>query len=286
MTAKPNIQAISETPSTALLDGDRGIGMVIGHRAMELAIDKAKSCGIGMVGVRNSRHYGMSAQYAMQALPHDMIGIAMTNAGRQVVPTFGREARFGTNPMCFAVPADKELPFVLDMATTTAAAGKLELAARLEKSIPTGWALDEKAQATQDPRVAQQARRLLPLGGSRDNGSHKGYGLAVLVEILCGVLTGTVTALNADQDPRGHFFGAIRVDAFRPVAEFKKDMDRLIRELKSTPPIEGQRRVYVAGEIEFETAEERAERGIPLLPSVLKGLREVSEQLGLPYNLE
>ena len=286
MTAKPNIRVTSETPSTALLDGDRGMGMVIGHRAMELAIDKAQSCGIGMVGVRNSRHYGMSAQYAMQALAHDMIGIAMTNAGRQVVPTFGREARFGTNPMCFAVPADKELPFVLDMATTTAAAGKLELAARLEKSIPTGWALDEKAQATQDPRIAQKARRLLPLGGSRDNGSHKGYGLAVIVEILCGVLTGTVTALNADQDPRGHFFGAIRVDAFRPVAEFKKDMDRLIRELKSTPPIEGQRRVYVAGEIEFETAEERAERGIPLLPSVLKGLREVSEQLGLPYNLE
>lgn len=286
MTAKPNIRVISETPSTALLDGDRGMGMVVGHRAMELAIDKAQSCGIGMVGVRNSRHYGMSAQYAMQALAHDMIGIAMTNAGRQVVPTFGREARFGTNPMCFAVPADKELPFVLDMATTTAAAGKLELAARLEKSIPTGWALDEKAQATQDPRIAQKARRLLPLGGSRDNGSHKGYGLAVLVEILCGVLTGTVTALNADQDPRGHFFGAIRVDAFRPVAEFKKDMDRLIRELKSTPPIEGQRRVYVAGEIEFETAEERAERGIPLLPSVLKGLREVSEELGIAYNLD
>ena len=286
MTAKPNIRVISETPSTALLDGDRGMGMVIGHRAMELAIEKAKQCGIGMVGVRNSRHYGMSAQYAMQALAHDMIGIAMTNASRQVVPTFGREARFGTNPMCFAVPADKELPFVLDMATTTAAAGKLELAARLEKSIPTGWALDEKAEATDDPRVAQKARRLLPLGGSRDNGSHKGYGLAILVEILCGVLTGTLTALNADQDPRGHFFGAIRVDAFRPVTEFKRDMDRLIRELKSTPPIQGQNRVYVAGEIEFETAEERAERGVPLLPSVLKGLREVSEQLGMPYNLE
>jgi L-2-hydroxycarboxylate dehydrogenase (NAD+) len=286
MTAKPNIRVISETPSTALLDGDRGMGMVIGHRAMELAIEKAKQCGIGMVGVRNSRHYGMSAQYAMQALAHDMIGIAMTNASRQVVPTFGREARFGTNPMCFAVPADKELPFVLDMATTTAAAGKLELAARLEKTIPTGWALDEKAEATDDPRVAQKARRLLPLGGSRDNGSHKGYGLAILVEILCGVLTGTLTALNADQDPRGHFFGAIRVDAFRPVTEFKRDMDRLIRELKSTPPIQGQNRVYVAGEIEFETAEERAERGVPLLPSVLKGLREVSEQLGMPYNLE
>jgi L-2-hydroxycarboxylate dehydrogenase (NAD+) len=286
MTARPNIRIISESASTALIDGDRGMGMVIGHRAMELAVAKAKQSGIGMVGVRNSRHYGMSAYYAMQALPHDMIGIAMTNASRQVVPTFGREARFGTNPMCFAVPADKELPFVLDMATTTAAAGKLELAARMEKAIPLGWALNENAQATNDPRVAQKARRLLPLGGSRDSGSHKGYGLAIVVEILCGVLTGTLTALNADQDPRGHFFGAIRIDAFRPLAEFKQDMDRLIQELKSTPPIAGQDRVYVAGEIEFETAEERTERGIPLLPSVRKGLREVGEQLGVPYDLE
>jgi LDH2 family malate/lactate/ureidoglycolate dehydrogenase len=286
MTARPKIQTVSESASTALIDGDRGMGMVIGHRAMEIAIQKAQQSGIGMVAVRNSRHYGMSAYYAMLALPHDMIGIAMTNASRQVVPTFGREARFGTNPLCFAVPADKELPFVLDMATTTAAAGKLELAARQGKPIPTGWALDEQAQATVEPRMAQKARRLLPLGGSREGGSHKGYGLAILVEILCGVLTGTLTALNADQDPRGHFFGAMRIDPFRPLPDFKRDMDRLIRELKSTPPIEGQERVYVAGEIEFETAEERAERGIPLLPSVLKGLREVGEMVGVPYDLE
>jgi L-2-hydroxycarboxylate dehydrogenase (NAD+) len=286
MTARPNIRIIAESASTALIDGDRGMGMVVGRRAMQLAIQKAKESGIGMVGVRNSRHYGMSAYYAMQALAHDMIGVAMTNASRQVVPTFGREARFGTNPICFAVPADQERPFVLDMATTTAAAGKLELAARLGKSIPAGWALDESAHSTNDPRVAQKARRLLPLGGSREGGSHKGYGLAILVEILCGVLTGTLTALNADQDPRGHFFGAIRVDAFRPLAAFKQDMDRLIRELKSTQPIDGQDRVYVAGEIEFETEEERAERGIPLLPSVLQGLRDVGEQLGVAYNLE
>jgi L-2-hydroxycarboxylate dehydrogenase (NAD+) len=286
MTARPNIRTVSETASSALLDGDRGMGMVIGHRAMELAIRKAKESGIGMVAVRNSRHYGMSAYYSMMALPHDMIGIAMTNASRQVVPTFGREARFGTNPMCFAVPADRELPFVLDMATTTAAAGKLELAARQGKAIPLGWALNEHAEATSDPRIAQKARRLLPLGGSREGGSHKGYGLAILVEILCGVLTGTLTALNDDQDPRGHFFGAIRIDTFRPLGEFKQDMDRLIRELKATPPIEGQDRVYAAGEIEFETAAERREHGIPLLPSVLKGLREVGELVGVPYDLE
>ncbi len=286
MTARPSLRVISESASTALLDGDRGMGMVIGHRAMEMAIGKARNSGIGMVAVRNSRHYGMSAYYSMMALPYDMVGIAMTNASRQVVPTFGREARFGTNPLCFAVPADKELPFVLDMATTTAAAGKLELAARQGKTIPLGWALDEHAAATDDPKVAQKGRRLLPLGGSREGGSHKGYGLAVVVEILCGVLTGTVTALNADQDPRGHFFGAIRIDTFRPIHEFKRDMDRLISELKSTPPIGGQERVYVAGEIEFETAQERAEHGIPLLPSVLKDLREVGEQLGVPYDLE
>jgi LDH2 family malate/lactate/ureidoglycolate dehydrogenase len=260
--------------------------MVIGHRAMEMAIQKAKSAGVAMVGVRNSRHYGMSAYYSMLALPHDMIGIAMTNASRQVVPTFGRVSKYGTNPMCFAVPTGKELPFVLDMATTTAAAGKLELAARLGKSVPGGWALNERAEPTKDPRTAQKARKLLPLGGTRDGGSHKGYGLAVLVEILCGVLTGTITALNENQDPRGHFFGAIRVDAFRPATEFKRDMDRLMRELKSTPPAQGQERVYVAGEIEYETAQERAEHGIPLHSSVLEGLRAVAAQLGVPYDLE
>jgi L-2-hydroxycarboxylate dehydrogenase (NAD+) len=286
MTASPNIRVVAESATTALLDGDCGMGMVIGHRAMEMAIQKAKSAGVAMVGVRNSRHYGMSAYYSMLALPHDMIGVAMTNASRQVVPTFGRESKYGTNPMCFAVPTNQELPFVLDMATTTGAAGKLELAARLGKSVPRGWALDERAEPTHDPRTAQKARKLLPLGGTRDGGSHKGYGLAILVEILCGVLTGTITALNDNQDPRGHFFGAIRIDAFRPATEFKRDMDRLLRELKSTPPAQGQERVYVAGEIEFETAQERAEHGIPLHSSVLEGLRAVGAQLGVAYDLE
>ena len=286
MTAKPNIRVIKENASTALLDADNGMGFVAGHRAMELAIKKARESGVGIVTVRNSRHYGMSAYYSMLALPHDMIGIAMTNASRQVVPTFGREARFGTNPISFAIPAQQEQAFVLDMATTTAAAGKLELAIRLGKPVPTGWALNEKAEPTTDPKVAQQARRLLPLGGSRESGSHKGYGLGILVEILCGVLTGTLTALNPNQEPRGHFFGAIDPSAFRPAAEFKADMDRLIRELKSTPPVEGESRVYVAGEIEFETAEERSERGIPLHSSVLNGLRDVAAQLGVPYDLE
>jgi LDH2 family malate/lactate/ureidoglycolate dehydrogenase len=286
MKARPDIRVVVENASSALLEGDAGMGMVIGHRAMELAIRKAKDSGVALVGVRNSRHFGMSAYYAMQALPHDMIGLAMTNASRQVVPTFGREAKFGTNPISLAAPAHHELPFVLDMATTTAAAGKLEVAARRGEAIPLGWALDEKAEPTADPRAAQKARRLLPLGGTRDSGSHKGYGLAILVEILCGVLTGNITALNSDQLPRGHFFGAIHIDSFRPAAQFKDDMDRLIRELKSTPPAEGQTKVYVAGEIEFETQQERLANGIPLHESIMKGLRELGQQLEMPCDLQ
>ncbi len=287
MNPRPQIRMVQETPAGALIEGDSGLGMVVGHGAAELAIKKARQVGVGFVGVRNSRHFGMSAYYAMLALPHDMIGISMTNAGRQVVPTFGQEAKYGTNPICVAAPAGEEMPFVLDMATTTAAAGKLEIAARLGKSIPLGWALDEEARPTTDPRVAQRGRKLLPLGGSREGGSHKGYGLAIMVEILCGVLTGTVAALSPPTTGvRGHFFGAINIASFRPVEEFRREMDLLIRELRRTRPAEGQERVYVAGEIEFETATERAANGIPLHASILKGLRELSKELSIPYDLE
>ena len=286
MTARPNIQIISESASTALIDGDRGMGMVIGHRAMDVAIRKAKESGIGMVAVRNSRHYGMSAYYSMMALPHDMIGIAMTNASRQVVPTFG--VKPGSAPIRCASRFPRARSCRLSWTWRPPPRQRENWNSRRAraKPIPLGWALNESAEATNDPRIAQKARRLLPLGGSREGGSHKGYGLAILVEILCGVLTGTLTALNADQDPRGHFFGAIRIDTFRALGEFKQDMDRLIRELNATPPIEGQDRVYAAGEIEFETAAERREHGIPLLPSVLKGLRDVGELVGVPYDLE
>ena len=287
MNPRPNIRVVTETTATALLEGDGGMGMVVGSRAMDLAIRKAERSGIAIVGVRNSRHFGMSAYYSMMALPRDMVGIAMTNAGRQVVPTFGRDARFGTNPISLAAPAGEERPFVLDMATTTAAAGKLEVAARWGKPIPLGWALDENAEPTNDPQAAQKARRLLPLGGTPEASSYKGYGLAVLVEILCGVLTGTVAALTPPAyGVRGHFFGAIHIESFRPVDEFKSDMDMLIRELKSTPPAQGNERVFVAGEIEFETAEERSVLGIPLHDSILDGLRELGEQLAVPLDLE
>jgi len=287
INSSPKIRIVNETATTALIDGDGSMGMVVGHQAAELAVGKARHSGVGIVAVRNSRHFGMSAYYAMLALPHDMIGISMTNAGRQVVPTFGLEAKYGTNPLCLAAPTLEEPPFVLDMATTTAAAGKLEVAARIGKSIPLGWALDEKSEPTADPRAAQLARKLLPLGSTRDGGSHKGYGLAIMVEILCGVLSGTVACLTPPATGvRGHFFGAIDVSRFRPVQEFKTDLDNLLRDLKSTATENGQRRVYVAGEIEHETARERSAMGIPLHSSTLGHLKELGQQLQVPYDLE
>ena len=284
---EPKIRIVNETPASALVEGDGGIGMVVGHRAAELAIEKARRSGVGVVAARNSRHFGMSAYYAMLALPNDMIGISMTNAGRQVVPTFGREEKYGTNPLCLAAPTLREPPFVLDMATTTAAAGKLEVAARIGNPIPLGWALDERLEPTTDPRAAQRARKLLPLGSTREGGSHKGYGLAIMVEILSGVLSGTVASLTPPEiGVRGHFFAAIDISRFRPVEEFKRDLDSLLADLQSTAPEKGQGRVYVAGEIEHETARERSANGIPLPPVTLGYLRDLSERLQVDYDLE
>jgi L-2-hydroxycarboxylate dehydrogenase (NAD+) len=283
---KPDIKVVRDNAASVLVDGDAGLGMVVGHRAMLLAIEKARASGVGFAIVRNSRHFGMSAYYSMMALSRGLIGIAMTNASRQVVPTFGRESRYGTNPISLAAPADKGRPFVLDMATTTAAAGKLEIAARHGNKIPVGWALDENAQNTTDPRTGQKARRLLPLGSTREGGSHKGYGLAIMVEILCGVLSGSVVALNEAKSPeRGHFFGAIDIGFFRPVEEFKADMDQMLAELRATPPQDDQEQVYVAGDIEQNTAEDRAENGIPLHPSIMEDLRVLGEEYGVNYDL-
>lgn len=284
---KPDIKVVQDNAASVVVDGDGGLGMVVGHRAMLLAIDKARESGVGFAVVRNSRHFGMSAYYSMMALSRGLIGIAMTNASRQVVPTFGRESRYGTNPISLAAPADKELPFVLDMATTTAAAGKLEIAARHEKPIPVGWALDENAHDTTDPRAGQKARLLLPLGSTREGGSHKGYGLGIMVEILCGVLSGSVVALNdAKSTDRGHFFGAIDIGFFRPAEEFKKDMDRMLAELRATPTLEGQERVYVAGDVEQNTTEDRTANGIPLLPSILEDLKTLGKEHHVTYDLE
>ena len=293
-------QIVHETPTTATVDACDGLGQPAGHFGMELAIRKAQETGSGFVAVRNSNHYGIAGYYALMALPHDLIGFSLTNADTLVVPTFGRKALFGTNPISIAVPAGEERPYVLDMATSTVPRGKLEVYNRLGKEMPIGWATDAEGNPTQDAGLALQglASRdilggLLPLGGAGElHSGHKGYGLALFVEIMCGVLAGSgfgemVYPVGAEGKPLpskiGHFFGAMRIDGFRPAAEFKADMDRLIRMIKTSPRAEGHERIFIHGEKEFEIADERRRNGIPLHEKVVTNMRNIADELGVPW---
>lgn len=294
--AKPTV--VHETSVTATIDANAGLGQPVSYRAMQLAIRKAKEHSLGFVGVRNSNHFGIAGYYAMMALAENMIGICTTNSEVLVVPTFARNAVLGTNPVAIAVPAGKEQPYILDMSTATVTRGKLEVYARLEKPIPLNWATDENGVATGDPdRVLQNIMKrsgggLLPLGGAlEESGGHKGYGLALVVEIFSAVLSGALYAnkvypKDASGKPLpsgiGHFFGAMRIDAFRPIDEFKRDMDDLIRRLKNAPKAKGAERIYVHGEKEFEEAERLAKIGVPLNPKVVEDLRGIARQVGLP----
>ena len=301
MVARPQVQVVTEAPATALIDAGAGLGQPVATRAMQKAIQKAQECGAGFVTVRNSNHYGIAGYYAMMALEHDCIGISMTNADVLVVPTFGRNAMLGTNPIAVAAPAGRERPFVLDMATSTVPRGKLEVYNRLGKPMPVGWATDERGVVTDDTgRVLENFKRragggLLPLGGAGELlGGHKGYGLALWVDVFCAVLSGAAYAdmvypKTPDGKPLpsniGHFFGAWRVDGFRPVDEFKAAMDDLQRRLKDGPKAEGATRIYVHGEKEYEETERRSREGIPLNPKVVADLQQIGEEVGVEWGL-
>lgn len=281
--ARPRI--VAETVATALLDGDAGLGGVVSTRGMELAIAKAREAGLGAVAVTNSHHFGIASHYAMLALDHHMIGIAMTNAAPQVVPTFGRNALLGTNPLSVAVPAGAEQPFILDIATSVVAAGKVEIAQRTGQPIPDGWLVDPNGLPTTDPQALWSGGALLPLGSHPMLSSHKGYGLAVVVDVLCGVLSGA--GFSSILDPvrwtAGHFFLALRVDAFRPLSSFLPMMDQMIQTLRAAEPAPGYRRVYVHGEKELEARRDRLANGIPLHPTVIESLRELATELSLSF---
>ena len=301
MLARPNIEVVHQTPGTALLDGGDGLGQPVGVRGMRLAIEKAQNVGVGFVAVRNSNHYGIAAYYSMMALEQEMIGISMTNAAVLVVPTFGKDAMLGTNPISVAAPSGEERPFVLDMATSTVPRGKLEVYDRQEKPLPLGWATDEHGVATTDSRrvldnlLARAGGGLLPLGGEGELfRGYKGYGLSLLVDILSGVLPGagyanTIYPKTPDGKPLpadvGHFFGAIRVDAFRPLDEFKATMDDIIRRLKDSAKTEGAERIYIHGEKEFEEEERRRREGIPLHPKTVATMQQIAQELGVEYDL-
>ncbi|MGQ9571895.1 MAG: Ldh family oxidoreductase [Dehalococcoidia bacterium] len=280
---RPNIRIVHETPSTALVDGDGGLGAVVAHRAMSIAIEKAKECGTGMVAVTRSRHYGAAGYYALMAIPHDMIGLALTNSPPFVAPTFGRGRMLGTNPIAVAVPVGSGYPFLLDMATSAASHGKFEMARKEGKPIPPTWGADEEGNPSTDITQIMTTGWLLPLGSTPEAASYKGYDLAMVVDILSGVLSGLGYSLHVHyiRHEVGHFFGALRVDGFRPVDDFKAMMDEMLREFRSAPTVPGAERVLVAGQLEFETRAERLINGIPLHTPVVAMLQRLADELGL-----
>lgn len=295
---KPNLKVVHETPSTAVVDGDSGLGLVVAPFAMKVAIEKADKVGTGWVSVRNSNHFGIAGYHAMMALEKDMIGMAMTNASPLVAPTHSLERLLGTNPIAVAIPAKEEPPFVADFATTTAANGKLEILQRKSLDAPLGWIQDCNGAQTVDSHALKSGGALLPLGGDREGGSHKGYCLGSIVDIFSAVLSGAnygpwvppfVSFLPLPTDPVGkgigHFFGAMRVDAFRPAEEFKIHMDQWIRRFRGAKVCEGYGNVLIPGDPEREMEVERMEKGIPLLQPVVKDLEELGKKLKVD-NLE
>ncbi|HZY82525.1 MAG TPA: Ldh family oxidoreductase [Cyclobacteriaceae bacterium] len=294
VNAKPVVRIVHESPSTAVVDGDGGLGLVVAPRAMEIAIDKARKCGTGWVAVKNSNHFGIAAQHAMMALEHDMIGMAMTNASPLVAPTFSVERLLGTNPICVAIPAGEQPAFVADFATTTAANGKLEILQRKNAEAPSGWIQKKNGDSSLNPHELKDGGALLPLGGDRDHGSHKGFCLGAWVDIFSAVLSGAnygpwvppfVSFLAPPADPVGdgigHFFGAMRVDAFRPTSEFKSHMDNWITRFRSAKNIEGQPAVVIPGDPEREYEAIRMKEGIPINEKVVADLKDLATKMGL-----
>lgn len=290
----PDIRIVHETPSTGVVDGDRGLGLVVAPRAMEIAMDKAGQVGSGWISVRNSNHFGIAGYHAMMALQRDMIGWTMTHAAPLVAPTFSLEKMLGTNPLAVAVPAMEEPPFVADFASTAVAYGKFEILQRKGLPAPLGWAQDAGGNPTTDSNAVRNGGGLLPLGTDREHGSHKGYGLGAIVDIFSGVLSGanygpwvppfaTAGFMSAQEGVgagTGHFLGAMRIDGFRPADEFRRHMDNWIRRFRTAKAVDGQK-VLIPGDPEREAEASRRMEGIPLIGAVVGQLEELSARFSI-----
>jgi LDH2 family malate/lactate/ureidoglycolate dehydrogenase len=285
---KPHVRPVNEHAVTALVDGDNGMGHVIMTAAAELAIRKASQHGLAWVGVFNSNHAGAGAVYSSMPLAHDMIGMYMTVANaNHMAPWGGVERILGTNPLSIAIPAGDEPPIALDIATSVSSYGKIKLAAQKGEAIPEGWMQDRRGRPITDPRRSEEGS-LLPIGG------YKGYGLNVVIGMLAGVLNGapfgrSVVDFNkAPGTPNrgGHMIFAMRVDGFRPVAEFKAEMDRVIREIRESERMEGLERIWLPGEMEYERLRERRKTGVPVAQSTIQQLRMLAADLNLPDRLD
>ncbi|WP_410220465.1 Ldh family oxidoreductase [Pedobacter sp.] len=294
INAKPDIKIIHETATTATIDGDAGLGLVVAPFAMQIAVEKAEKYGSGWVAVKNSNHFGIAGYHALMAVEKNMIGISMTNASPLVAPTFSKERMLGTNPMCYAFPASKYPPVVVDMATAAAANGKLEIAQRAQKDIPSGWVQNQAGEPSINANELKEGGSLLPLGSDKDHGSHKGYGLGATVDILSAVLSGAnygpwappfVAFLEPSANPvgqgLGHFLGALSVNGFRPAQEFKDHMDNWIERFKKAEPVNPEQDIIIPGEPEFKFEQERKINGIPLIDIVVNDLNQLAEKLGV-----
>jgi LDH2 family malate/lactate/ureidoglycolate dehydrogenase len=292
---RAKVSIVRESPSTATVDGGNGLGLVVGPKAMAIAMEKALAAGSGWVSVRNTNHYGIAGYYALQALERDLIGWSMTNSTKIVAPLWGAERMLGTNPIAIAFPGKHEPPIVIDMATSAVAYGKIEIAKRAGKAIPEGLAIDRHGAPTTDPEAMIDGGALLPLGSDRERGGHKGYALAVMVDVLCAVLSGANWGpfappfmLRQEIPARsvgkgiGHFFGAMRIDAFIDPDEFKSQIDDLIRTLRATRPAPGMSGPIIPGDPEREAEAIRHREGIPLPIGVVEELRDIARRTGVP----
>ncbi len=294
-----NVEIVREGPTTAVIDGHNGMGHVTSKRSMQMAIDKAKKYGMGMVAVRNSTHYGIAGYYALMAAKENMIGITGTNARPSIAPTFGVENMLGTNPLTFAMPTDEEFPFMLDCATSVSQRGKIELYARKNKELPQGWVIDENGESKTNAQevlkdlIAEKAA-LAPLGGiGEETAGFKGYGYATVVEILSAALqSGSyMKMLLGIKDgkkipyPLGHFFIAIDINAFTDPEDFKKITGDILRELRASRKMPGQQRIFTAGEKEYYIWLDRKDKGVPINESLQKDMKKLMEMYDISgYN--
>jgi LDH2 family malate/lactate/ureidoglycolate dehydrogenase len=290
------IDIVRESPTTAVLDGNHGLGMVIGKFAMQMAIDKAQTYGMGSAAVRNSTHFGIAGYYPTMAASEGMIGLTFTNARPAVSPTFGTQPMMGTNPIAFAAPTDEPFPFLYDAATPIVQRGHIEKLVREEKPANEGWLVDPENQYLTDPKAILQKlstgdAAFLPLGGiGETHGGHKGYGLAAMVEILCaslqtGAFLSGLTGIEPDGTPGhfkvGHFFMVINIESFVELETFKGTTGKILRELRASRKAPGEQRIYTAGEKEYEKEKQVRNQGVPIVPNLQKDLVYVRDALGL-----
>jgi len=292
---RPQIKVVRSTPSTATIDGDNGLGLVVGPHANRIAMDMAEKCGSGWVSVCNTNHFGIASYYVLEALERDLIGWAMTNATKLVAPLWGAERMLGTNPIAVAFPGKQEPPIVIDVATSAVAFGKIEIARRNGDVIPIGWGIDSRGRATTDPNDIVAGGALLPLGSDRERGGHKGYALAIMVDMLSCVLSGAnwgpfapPFALRQESPTRsvgkgiGHFFGAMRIDGFIDADQFKSQVDDYIRVFRATKPAPGTKGPLIPGDPEREAEQVRRQTGVPLTLPVVEDLLDISAKTGIP----